>query len=119
LPPAYPAKENDRQNDDRAVPVLKKFISAAQDEVTRRGMHAFEIDMCDSGTSGADVDIANTYLRKLAGLRYLPKRERPNARRAAREWYIAALKALQEKRTVERRASRRLSKLELNTVSPG
>ena len=114
--PDYPARENNRHTETQPVAILAKFGSAATNEVTRRAADPVEFDEFESETSGAEVDIATAYRRKLAGLRYLSKRERPHARRAAHEWRIAALKALREKRAVERRARharRRLLRLEL------
>jgi len=114
--PDYPAKENNRQVEKRPVALRAKFGSAATNEVTRRAVRPIEFDEFDDETSGAELEIATLYRRKLAGLRYLPRSERPHARRAVREWYRLALRAIREKRAVERharRALRQLSKLEL------
>jgi hypothetical protein len=53
---------------------------------------------------GAEADIDAEFKRRLAGLRRLPKRERGAVLRAAREWRIAALKALQARRACDRHA---------------
>jgi hypothetical protein len=109
--PDYPAKENNRQVEKRPVAMLSKFGSAATNEVTRRAVRPIEFDEFDDETSGAELEIATLYRRKLAGLRYLPRNERPPARRAMREWYRLALRAIREKRAIERHARRTLRQL--------
>jgi hypothetical protein len=51
----------------------------------------------------AEFEIEIEFRRRLMGVRQLPRRERSQARRAAREWRRIALKALREKRRYERR----------------
>jgi len=87
------------------------FGSAATNEVTRRAARPIEIDVCEDELSGAKADIDNVYRRKLVGLRYLRRSERPHALRAARDWRKSALRALREKRAVERHARRTLRQL--------
>lgn len=53
---------------------------------------------------GAVREIGELFRRRLAGLRRMPRYQRAHALRAAREWRRQALKALKEKRTVERHA---------------
>jgi hypothetical protein len=108
--PDYPAKENNRQAETRPVAILSKFNSAATSEATRRAVAPIEFDVLNE-TSGAAAEIATAYRRKLAGLRYLPRSERPYALRAAREWRRSALRALREKRATERYARRKLRQL--------
>jgi hypothetical protein len=49
-------------------------------------------------------EIEAMFKRKLSGLRRLPRHARAHALRAAREWRLAALAALREKRARERHA---------------
>jgi len=109
--PGYPAKENNQQAETQPVAILAKFGSAATNEVTRRATDPIESDVFENETSGAEADIATAYRRKLGGLRYLPRSEKPHALRAAREWRRSALRALREKRAVERHARRKLRQL--------
>ena len=111
MSPDYLAKENNRQADRKTVVILSKFGSAATNEVTRRAVRPIEFDELNDETSGAELEIATLYRRKLAGLRYLPRSERPHARRAVREWYRLALRAIREKRATERHARRKLRQL--------
>jgi hypothetical protein len=109
--PDYLAKENNRQFEAQPVIILAKFGSAATNEVTRRTADPIDFDVFDDETSGAAAEIATVYRRKLAGLRYLPRSERPHALRAAREWRRSALRAIREKRATERYARRKLRPL--------
>jgi len=52
----------------------------------------------------AEFEIESEFRRRLMGARQLPRRERAQARRAAREWRRLALKALREKRMRDRLA---------------
>jgi hypothetical protein len=74
-------------------------------------MPAPEFDADEEG-GAEEIEIDKMYRRKLAGLRHLPRLDRPHARRAAREWRLAALKALHEKRAAERHARRLLRRLQ-------
>jgi hypothetical protein len=70
----------------------------------------------DDGTA----DILDTFRRWLMGLRHLPRRERAQALRAAREWLSLALTALREKRAHERYARYMLRRLrQLPPRQPG
>jgi hypothetical protein len=53
---------------------------------------------------GAEIEIENIFKRKIAGARLLPRCERAQARREARDWRRLALKALREKRLNARHA---------------
>jgi hypothetical protein len=52
------------------------------------------------------MEIEHMYLRRLMGLRRLPKYERPAALRAARNWRRLAMRALRERQAAERHARR-------------
>jgi hypothetical protein len=114
LPPDYSAETIEDQADGQHLYVSWKFQAAALCEVTLPETDLPEPDII---TGEAErIEIETLYGRKIAGLRQLPKRERSHARKAAKEWRTQALKALQEKRAVDRharRAFRRLLKLEL------
>lgn len=60
---------------------------------------------------GAEGEIEKIFRRKIAGLRRLPRRERPAAVQAAKDTRMLALKALREKRARERAAQHALNKL--------
>src|SRR6202034_3286807 len=77
--PDYPAKDNNRQAETRPVAILAKFGSAATNEVTRRDADPVEFDEFENEASRAAAEIAMVYRRKLAGLRYLSRNERPHA----------------------------------------
>jgi hypothetical protein len=94
--PAPSAQENDRAIEYR--PLVESKRGATETDVPRRAMPSIEpVDEDDA----ADVDIDTIFKRKLMGLRLLPRRERAQAYRAAKEWRRAALKALREKRLNE------------------
>jgi hypothetical protein len=56
-------------------------------------------------SNAAEFEIEIEFRRRLMGLRVLPKRERAQALRAAKDWRRVALKALREKRMRDRHAS--------------
>jgi hypothetical protein len=58
-------------------------------------------------------EIDDNFARAIAGLRRLPRHERPYALRAAKEARDLARKALHEKREIERHANHLLSKLKM------
>jgi len=60
---------------------------------------------------GAELEIEDEFRRKLAGLRRLPRHERPHALRAAKDTRLHALRILREKRAWARRAQRTLRRL--------
>jgi hypothetical protein len=109
--PDYPAKEDNRHTENRPAFIRAEFRSAATNQVMRRAADPNEFDEFDEELSGAELEIATLYRRKLAGLRYLSRSERPHARRAMREWYRLALRAIREKRAVERHARLNLRQL--------
>lgn len=59
----------------------------------------------------AEFEIEIEFRRKLMGLRLLSKRERAQARRAAKDWRRLALKTLRERRTRDRQARYALRKM--------
>jgi hypothetical protein len=65
---------------------------------------AHEIDEPIDERDAAELEIETIFKRKLAGARFLPRRERMAARREAHEWLRLALKALREKRLTDRNA---------------
>jgi hypothetical protein len=84
---------------------------AAAIEVTRWRRPVPEVDVSEEGEA-EEIEIEFQFRRKLAGLRFMPRLDRPHARRAAREWRTAALKALREKRATARYARRMLRRLQ-------
>ena len=61
------------------------------------------MDLANEGDA-AEIEIRTTFRRMMMGLRRLPRRERAQALRAAREWRSFALNALHEKRQRDRHA---------------
>jgi hypothetical protein len=59
----------------------------------------------------AKLEIDHLFRRRISGLRRLPRRERPHALRAAREWRMLALKALRERKAAARHARYMLRQL--------
>jgi hypothetical protein len=104
--PAPSAHENDKAIEYR--PLVESKRSATETDVQRGAMPSIELVDEDDA---ADVDIDTIFKRKLMGLRLLPRRERAQAYRAAKEWRRAALKALREKRLIERQARYMLRQL--------
>ena len=82
-------------------PVRFSFSSAAVTEVTRQDFHSAGLEAAEEG-DGAEIEIETVFRQKLAGLRRLPRRDRPHVLTAAREWRQAALRALKEKRAIDR-----------------
>jgi len=58
----------------------------------------------DEDSNGADAEIEAIFRRKIVGLRRLPRRQRAQALREAREWLAFALQALREKKATARHA---------------
>ena len=106
LPPDYPAKTIEDRADRQHLYVSRRFEAAVLNEVVRRQAAPPEPDMVEGEAEAIEID--TIYHRKLAGLCRLPKRERPHARKAAKDWRTQALKALQEKRVRDRHARRAL-----------
>lgn len=109
LPPAQRSAKTIEDRADRQRFYVGRFQAAALNEVVRRQAAPPEPDMVEGEAEAIEID--TIYHRKLAGLRRLPKRERPHARKAANDWRIQAFKALREKNATERRARRMLRQL--------
>lgn len=113
--PDYSPNENkqpsERQSD---APVRFRFSAAAAIEVTRRGFPSSGVDDPEDGEA-AEIEIEAVFRRKLAGLRHLPRKERPHALRAARAWRQSALKELRDRRASERHARHMLRRLQAPT----
>jgi hypothetical protein len=81
------------------------FASARFDasalEVTRFSLPAIDFGPIDD-PDRSEADIVNIFRRKLAGLRFMSRRERAQAVRAALEWLWFAMAALRERRTFSR-----------------
>jgi hypothetical protein len=104
--PDYPASKSNHETErEPDAPPRLKFSAGAAIEITRRRASSPEFDAREEGEA-EEIAIDMEYRQRLAGLRHLPRREKPHALRAAREWRRAALKALREKRAAERYARR-------------
>jgi hypothetical protein len=103
--PDYPAKEKtERPTDQHDKSLNRKFGTAVLSELTERARSLPEPDAVEG--EAEEIEIESVFRRRIAGLRHLPKRERPSARKAARDWRIRALKALREQRARDRQARR-------------
>jgi len=89
----------------------QRFSQLAAIEITGRSLAAPEIEPFDE-YAGEEIEIETRFRRKLAGLRRLPRQERPHALRAAREARQLDLKTLREKRAAERDRRYRLRQLQ-------
>jgi hypothetical protein len=85
------------------VPELVRLNRAAMIEVTERLSSPVPFASLEDD-AGADAEIEAGFLRKLSGLRCLPRSERIAALRAARLWRSLELKRLREKRATDRLA---------------
>lgn len=109
-PPDSPATkiENDKASVARAF--WQRFAFKAAGTEAACGSEALILpdDECDDAISAG---IEDTFRRKLAAIRRMPKRERPHARRAALEDRAMALLALKDKREAMRQFRRFLFRL--------
>ncbi|MGD0188117.1 MAG: hypothetical protein ABSC25_23100 [Roseiarcus sp.] len=111
VPPAsFATTKEDTDDRDAETIVLPRCFRAAAREVARDvpDLPTFEASGIEAG---AEFDIEDAFRRALSGLRYLPRRDRPHALRRAREERAARLRALRERRAVERHARWLLRKL--------
>lgn len=116
-PPAHVAIQSDRTSERRSVvPAWLRFTAPAVNEITRHRVPEIEPD------DGADdrtpeLDIEAEFNRKIAGLRRLPRRERPAALRAARAARQLALRILRDMCAGRRRADH--MRRRLRNAEPG
>ena len=102
LSPDYMARKSERPTDQHFASLHREF-SAALREVMGPGLPLSEVDAVEG--EAEEIEIETIFRRKLAGVRQLPRSERPHARKAARDWRTQALKDLREKRARDRYAS--------------
>jgi hypothetical protein len=106
--PAPSADKNDTAIEYRPFVEFKR--SATEIELPRHDNPSAGFESTEKDDA-SDIDVDTIFRRKLMGLRLLPRRERAQAYRAAKEWRRVALKALREKRTSERHARYMLRQL--------
>jgi hypothetical protein len=82
----------------------RKFGVSVLREVMARDHSLPEPEIVES--EAEEIEIQTVFARRLAGLRRLPKRERPHALKAARDWRQQALQALRERRALDRHQRR-------------
>jgi hypothetical protein len=97
--PAASANTNETSEKNRSS--LPIQLHLARNEVTRPGMPSGGLEP-DEDSDGADAEIEVIFRRKIAGLRRLPRRERAQALREAREWLAFARTALRAKKAAAR-----------------
>ena len=98
------ASKTEESSDERAIDCARSaWHSAAALEITRRATHMLDLEPLDED-EGAVLEINQLFRRRLAGLRCLPRHEKADALRAAREWRRQALRAVKERRAAERHA---------------
>jgi hypothetical protein len=115
--PVYLASQSGERNEAQCRAIVRsRFDSGAAIEVTGRDFAMLAPEPLEEG-DGAVNEINTVFKRKIAGLRRLPRRDRIHALKAARDWRGAALKALREKREIERHA--RYLAWRIGTMKPG
>jgi hypothetical protein len=87
---------------------FSKFDQGAAREVVRRTRGPIVLPEVEDVST---IDIDAMFQRRMARLRYLPRRDRPAALRAARDERALALRALREKKVAARRHRRMLLRL--------
>jgi hypothetical protein len=107
--PVYLASPNSRRNEHQASPLNRAVLTAAA-ELTRVNPNCPAPPIIEPDEPG-EVEIEMTFRRTIAGLRRLPRRERPAAVQAAKDTRMMALKVLREKRAYKRQAEYMLRKL--------
>ena len=109
-PPDSPAIQAADERRRSANPFSRSMIYAVAETEVTRGLDGLALadGECDAGAA-AEIDA--TFQRKLAAIRRLPKRDRPDARRAAIEERVMALIALRHKRETARQFRRYLRQL--------
>jgi hypothetical protein len=111
------AIENAKHNASQAPPPRAAFPSGARTEFGRDDSGPIAVGPMEDADDEA-FWIEQEFGRRLAGLCRLPRRERPGALRAAREWRMLALKALRERKAGERNARHLAWKAQLQTPRP-
>lgn len=108
--PVYLASRKAEASENRTPSFVRRFLSRAAAEVTRADRERPDPPFTDPD-EGAESEIEMIFRRTVAGLRRLPRHERPTAVRAAKDARLLALKALREKRASARTADHMLRKL--------
>jgi len=107
--PVYLAAHTSELHRGTDAPVRARLRDLATDHMAEDRLSLSATPYVDED-AGAEATIEEEFGRKLIGLRRLPKRERAQALRSARETRCLALKALSEKRATARRAWVRLQR---------
>ena len=89
---------------------LSAWHSAAALGTKHRAAHSPDLELLEAD-EGAVLEINQLFRRRLAGLRRLPRHQKADALRAAREWRRQALRAIKDRRAAERHARHLLRQL--------
>lgn len=109
--PADQASTSERSLDRPTIGRARSaWHSAAALETARHAARLPELEPLEED-EGAVLEINQLFRRRLAGLRRLPRHQRTDALRAAREWRRQALRAVKQRRAAERHARHLLRQL--------
>jgi hypothetical protein len=108
--PASPANKKGEVLESRTVFLIHSILTKTAAEVTCVGRSRPDLSFVDPDEA-AEIEIETVFRRMIAGLRRLPRRERPYAVRAAKDARTLALKALRERRAYKRHGEYMLLKL--------
>jgi hypothetical protein len=108
--PADQASTSERSLDGPPIGYGRSPWHSATLEIGRRAARLPELEPLEED-EGAVREIKDLFGRRIVALRRLPRRERADALRAAREWRRLAFKALKEKRAAGRYARKMLRHL--------
>lgn len=112
--PEKPAMKSQSEADQHRFGVGWEFRTAALIEALARDRYQPDDELPEG--EAEEIEINHMFRRRIAGLRRLPKHERPHALKAARNWRGQALKALREQRARDRLAKR--IRLQLSRPAP-
>jgi len=108
--PVLSANEKGGTPESRTPFLMRPILTKAATEMTGRWPRRPSASVVDPDEAG-EMEIEKTFRRTIAGLRRLPRRERPSAVQAAKDARILALRALRERRAYKRHAEYLLRKL--------
>jgi hypothetical protein len=113
--PVSPANKKGEAPESRTPPFIHRVLTKTAAEITHVGCRRPNPSFVDPDEA-AEIEIEAIYRRAIAGLRQLPRRERPYAMRVAKDALMFALKALREKRATKRHGEHMLRKLKAEPV---
>jgi hypothetical protein len=113
--PVSPANKKGEAPENRTPLLIHRVLTKTAAEKPRVCCRRPTLSFVDPDEA-AEIEIEAVYRRAIAGLRRLPRRERPYAMRVAKDARMFALKALREKRAYKRHGEHMLRKLKAELV---